>query len=113
MKLTVLQTKVLNALKDVGSTEYTTYRKLADAVGSNHPFSVQQAVNSLWLKGLLIRDENDNFTPAPEDSKITVGSQYETTVPTAWLVELMEMINKLPGESSDLKLYVKSGRHFL
>ena len=38
MKLTKNQQQVFDALKDKGSTEFTTYRELAEVTGIKHPY---------------------------------------------------------------------------
>ena len=110
--LTDLQEKVLMALRQRGSTELITYRELADSLGVKHPYSVQQALQALYAKGFVDRDTANNFIiPAEVDDK--EYGHFDAAVPAGWLKDLLDMIDRLPDEHSDLKVFVKSGRHFL
>lgn len=112
MKLTNMQQKVFDALKEKGSTEFTTYRELGEETGIKHPYSVQQAVNALYKKGLLHRDTANNFL-INKDINISEDQQFDTLLPTGWFRELVDMVEKLPDEHNEVKAFIRSGRHFL
>ena len=112
MKLTKMQQQVYDALKETGTTEFTTYRALAEATGINHPYSVQQALNSLYSKGLVDRDTANNFVITKEVN-IADDQDFDTMIPTAWFKELVSMIECLPEEHDGIKSFVRSGRYFL
>lgn len=112
MKLTKMQQQVYDALKERGTTELTTYRELAEATGIKYPYSVQQALNSLCNKGLVDRDTANNFVITREVN-IADDQDFDTLVPTAWLKELVSMIECLPDEHDGIKSFARSGRYFL
>ena len=112
MKLTKNQQQVFDALKDKGSTEFTTYRELAEVTGIKHPYTVQQTLNSLYTKGLVARDTANNFVITREVN-IADDQDFDTMIPTAWFKELVSMIECLPDEHDGIKSFVRSGRYFL
>jgi len=54
-ELTKLQSNILN-LADTRDLAEMTLREIAEIVGANHPYSVQQAIESLVKKGKLVRN---------------------------------------------------------
>lgn len=62
---TKLQTNILHLAQTRDLSEMT-YREIAEYVGANHPYSVQQAVRRLIGKGLLIENKVSGGILAPD-----------------------------------------------